>query len=206
VPDADVEAIRPHVARQVWAMIEPQRLTGMRPGEVILMRGVDLDRSGEVWVYTPDRHKAEHHGRQRTIYLGPRAQAVIQPWLRPNMKEYLFQPREVMAEYRREQRLRRRTPLYPSIQARSPKPNPKYRPGERYSPRTYYHVVNYGCIRAGVPSWSPNQLRHAAATRIREAFDLEAAQVVLGHARADVTQVYAERDLKKAREVMATVG
>ena len=35
VPDAPVEAIRPHVARQVWAMIELQRLTGMRPGEVV---------------------------------------------------------------------------------------------------------------------------------------------------------------------------
>ncbi len=32
VPDAFVDAIRPHVARQVWAMIELQRLTGMRPG------------------------------------------------------------------------------------------------------------------------------------------------------------------------------
>ena len=35
VPDAHVDAVRPHVARQVWAMIELQRLTGMRPGEVV---------------------------------------------------------------------------------------------------------------------------------------------------------------------------
>jgi hypothetical protein len=38
VPESFVAAIKPFVARQVWAMIEPQRLTGMRPGEIALMR------------------------------------------------------------------------------------------------------------------------------------------------------------------------
>jgi site-specific recombinase XerC len=57
-----------------------------------------------------------------------------------------------------------------------------------------------------VAVWHPNQLRHAAATRVRREAGLEAAQVVLGHARADVTQVYAERDLDRAREVMRAIG
>src|SRR5262249_463828 len=38
VPEAFVEAIRNHVLPEVWAMIELQRLTGMRPGEVCRMR------------------------------------------------------------------------------------------------------------------------------------------------------------------------
>lgn len=54
--------------------------------------------------------------------------------------------------------------------------------------------------------WSPNQLRHAAATEIRKKFGLEAAQVILGHAAADVTQVYAERDADKARDVIRQIG
>ena len=54
--------------------------------------------------------------------------------------------------------------------------------------------------------WSPNQLRHTAGTAIRKRFGLEAAQVILGHASADVTQVYAERDLQKAVEIMREVG
>jgi site-specific recombinase XerC len=54
--------------------------------------------------------------------------------------------------------------------------------------------------------WSPNQLRHSAATEIRSRFGLEAAQVILGHSRADVTQVYAERDLAKAKTVVREVG
>ena len=54
--------------------------------------------------------------------------------------------------------------------------------------------------------WSPNRLRHSAATAIRQRFGLEAAQVTLGHASADVTQVYAERDSAKAAKVMRLIG
>ncbi len=48
VPDEDVEATLPHVARQVRAMIELQRLTGMRPGEVVIMRASEINTSAEV--------------------------------------------------------------------------------------------------------------------------------------------------------------
>jgi integrase len=54
--------------------------------------------------------------------------------------------------------------------------------------------------------WSPLQLRHTAATIVRSRFGLEAAQVVLGHAKADVPQLYAERDLALAHTVMAELG
>ncbi len=48
VADASVDPIQPYVARQVWAMVELQRLTGMRPGEVCTMRTKDIDTSGAV--------------------------------------------------------------------------------------------------------------------------------------------------------------
>ena len=54
--------------------------------------------------------------------------------------------------------------------------------------------------------WAPNQLRHSAATEIRRQFGLEAAQIVLGHSKADVTQVYAERDLAKGIEIARRIG
>jgi integrase len=206
VPDALVDAIRPHVARQVWAMIQLQRLSGMRPGEVVLMRGCDLDRGGEVWSYTPGQHKTEHRGRSRRIALGPRAQEVLRPWLRADSMEYLFMPREAMAEFRAEQRRRRRTPLYPSQAARPRKPDPKQAPGDRYTTRTYNHAIRYGCARAGVPPWHPNQLRHAAATGIRHAFDLDAARAVLGHSDLKTSEVYAERDRERAARVMREIG
>jgi integrase len=54
--------------------------------------------------------------------------------------------------------------------------------------------------------WHPNQLRHTFATLVRKRHGLEAAQVLLGHSRADVTQVYAERNEELAASVAALVG
>jgi integrase len=78
-PDDHVEAIESHVARQVWAMVKLQQLTGMRPGEVIAMRTSDLDTSAGVWSYTPGSHKTEHHGRDRIVFLGPKSQEILRP-------------------------------------------------------------------------------------------------------------------------------
>ena len=100
VPDASVDAIRPYVSRQVWAMVELQRLTGMRSGEVRTMRTVDVDTSGPVWAYTPRTHKTKDFGHERKVYLGPLAQQVLRPWLRADPAAALFQPREAVAEYR----------------------------------------------------------------------------------------------------------
>lgn len=55
-------------------------------------------------------------------------------------------------------------------------------------------------------TWSPSQLRHSVATSVRKQFGLEAAQVMLGHSRADVTQVYAERNLALAADVARKIG
>ena len=55
-------------------------------------------------------------------------------------------------------------------------------------------------------SLSPSRLRHTAATQVRKEFGLESAQIILGHSAADVTQVYAERDLSKGIEVANRIG
>ena len=54
--------------------------------------------------------------------------------------------------------------------------------------------------------WHPYQLRHLFATRVRKEHCLEAAQVLLGHSRADVTQIYAERNEQLAAMVAAKIG
>ena len=54
--------------------------------------------------------------------------------------------------------------------------------------------------------WAPNRLRHSAGTAIRTKFGIEASQVVLGHSKIETTQVYAERDIAKASQIMAEVG
>jgi len=54
--------------------------------------------------------------------------------------------------------------------------------------------------------WAPNQLRHAAGTEIRKRFGLEGTQVALGRSKANVTEIYAERDLSKAMEIARQAG
>jgi integrase len=63
VADEHVEAVLPLLTPPVRAMVRVQRLSGMRPGEVVLMRPCDIDRArGLTWVYRPESHKTEHHG------------------------------------------------------------------------------------------------------------------------------------------------
>lgn len=54
--------------------------------------------------------------------------------------------------------------------------------------------------------WHPHQLRHSAATRLRKEHGVEAARVVLGHASAAITEIYAAIDATKARAVMESAG
>jgi site-specific recombinase XerD len=76
-------------------MIKLQQLTGMRPGEVVLMRRGDIDRRGEVWKYTPKEHKNEHHGLTREIAIGPRAQEILKPFLdNREAHQFCFSPAE----------------------------------------------------------------------------------------------------------------
>jgi len=54
--------------------------------------------------------------------------------------------------------------------------------------------------------WHPYQLRQNYATEVRKQFGLEAAQILLGHTKADVTPIYAERDLSRAAGVAQKIG
>lgn len=77
VSQAHVDAVTARVTRPVKAMIQLQLATGMRPGEVVLMRTCDIDMSGKIWEYRPGLHKTEHHGIDRIIFLGPRVATAL---------------------------------------------------------------------------------------------------------------------------------
>jgi integrase len=81
VPCEHVAAVRPFVSRQVWAVIQLQLLTGARSGELLILRGGDLDTTGKIWTYTPAGHKTAYRDHQRVIYVGPRAQQIVRPFL-----------------------------------------------------------------------------------------------------------------------------
>ena len=57
VADEHVEVVLPLVSPQVAAMVRVQRLCGMRPCEIVIMRRCDIDMTSDVWVFTPHDHK-----------------------------------------------------------------------------------------------------------------------------------------------------
>lgn len=231
VADELVDATLRLLPPPVRAMVQLQRLTGARGGELFTLRTCDLDTGGEVWTYRPAGHKTAHKGHKRVVYFGPQAQDVLRPFLRADLTAYLFQPAEA-AEWRNEcQRAKRRTPMTPSHRARAAraKARPKrYRP--RYSKDVYANAVARACVRAfPVPAdltagmsdtdaaaaitrwrtehhWHPHQLRHTAGTTYRREGDFETAKILLGHRTDAMTQHYAERDARKAAELIARIG
>ncbi len=128
VPDEHVAAVLPFVTPPVRAMIEVQALTGARPGEITQMRGCDIDRSGDVSIYRPGTHKTMHRGKARAIPLGPKAQAVLLPWLKAGQTAYLFSAAEAMDLHNAARRKARRSPMTPSQAARRKKAKPKRAP------------------------------------------------------------------------------
>jgi integrase len=54
--------------------------------------------------------------------------------------------------------------------------------------------------------WHPHQLRHSSGTAYRRHADFETAKIVLGHSSDSMTQLYAERDERKADEAVARLG
>ena len=202
VSDTDIEATLPFLPPVVADIVRFQRLVGCRPGEACAIRPGDVDRSCDVWEYRPQAHKTERFGHDRVIFIGPQAQAVLAPYLDRGPDEYCFSPAE--SEQRRHASRRVRADAIRRVRASE---NGRQRAlGPQYEKDSYRVAIARACRRAGVPHWTPNRLRHARATMIRQRFGLEAAQVVLGHSHADVTQIYAERDYRLAAEVAAQVG
>jgi integrase len=259
VDPAHVAAALPHVSRYVRAMVELQRLTGMRPGEVCAMTFAQIDRTGDVWLYRPTSHKTAYRGRTRVVPLGPRARAVLVSFLvndkpppdgwagvdlvndrtgrlaaadayqeagrdwdarllrdaaRPvvliagcivDPAAPVFSPLREQAERYARLRAHRVSKVQPSQQSRK-KSKPKRQPGEWYTPHALAQAVATACVKAEVPRWGPNRLRHLFATEVRKAHGLEAAGAVLGHAKMSATEVYAERDTALAVRVANEVG
>jgi len=136
VDDRVVDKTLVQLPEVVAAMVRFQRLTGCRPGEVCILRPRDVDRSGDVWRYVPARHKMEHRDRSRVIFIGPKARAILAPYLLRDADAYCFSPQDTDRKRKAKLRARRKTPVQPSQWDRS-KPSPKRKPGGRYNTGSY---------------------------------------------------------------------
>jgi integrase len=223
-----IDATLPFLQPAVAAMVRLQLLTGCRPEEVCKVRPLDLDMSNPAcWIYRPGsdagaegEHKTAHHGHERLIFIGPKAQDVLRPFLGTKIDAYCFSPAASEARRMAQRRASRKTPLWPSHQKRrTGKPR---RVANRYDTHAYRRAIARACRLADrkahekdatipadevvVPTWAPNRLRHSRATELRRLAGLDIAKTVLGHSRLETTQVYAEKDLAAAMELIAKIG
>ena len=201
VNEAHVRAVLPHCSPVIAAMVQVQMYTGMRSGELCQMRPMDIDTAGQIWMYAPQSHKTEHHGHVRIVALGPKAQAVLRPYLKRKIDACCFTPDEAL-EHRTGGKGRAVRPCY--------------------TKDTYGRAVRRAIVRCQqaekkaakekgrqaktVPTWHPHQLRHTAATIARKEFGVEAARAYLGHSSASMTELYAEMDAGLAAKVAKQIG
>lgn len=207
VPDELVDRTLPHLNRHVAGLVRFQRLTGCRPGDAVSLRWCDVDTSGAVWLFRPPHHKLAHKNLNRAVYLGPQAQALLAEFPTATPEEYVFSPRREREERNAARAANRKTKYYASRQGwQVRKVSPERAPGEKYTVASYGYAIRRACAKHEIESWAPNQLRHSFATTVRKEHGLEAAQVLLGHTRADVTQVYAERNEELATRIAGQLG
>jgi integrase len=214
VDSDDIEKTLAVLSKRVADMARIQRLCVMRPQDVCNLRACDIDRTGDVWLYRPYTHKTAHLGNVLTKYIGAAAQKILTPYLiekADTPEAFLFSPSDTMQDIAIERRKNRKTlnkkgEVQPSQKNRPRKENPKNAPGEQYNPESYSRAIARACKRAGVTPWSVNQLRHLAATEVRQKYGLEVAQIMCGHKHARTTEIYAEIDHEKGIQVAREIG
>lgn len=197
VPQEHIDAVLA-IANQRYAdMIRVQLLTGMRPGELCMMRVSHLNRDMQPWRYIPPHHKTEHKSKQRIILIGPKAQEILTHWIKRAETYQGFGKTKAKIEAEPKD-----SPVFPV----SPASNKLVGKLRCNTSQNYRDRIASLCDRAGVPRWSPNQLRHNAATTIRATAGIESARTVLGHSSSVTTEIYAEKDLGIAAKIISEIG
>jgi integrase len=88
--------------------------------------------------------------------------------------------------------------------------SPRLEDGKRESRATWWARLTEG-ERAEVRAWRrdhrwhPNWLRHSRATELRP-HGLDLVKTILGHSKVETTQIYSEKDLAAAMELVAKIG
>ena len=191
-----VQATAKHLPHIVRAMLRVQLATGMRPSELCAMRPVDIDRSGDVWIYRPASHKTAYRGQSREVPIVGDAREAIENYLNRKADAYLFSPKETMAWIRA--KLSSERTGYGSY--KKLKAEPKKQPGDKYDSGSYRQAIESGCKKAGVPVWTPYQIRHLVGCIVGQAMGLESCKALLVHENVKTTEIYSKASTQQAIE------
>ena len=197
VPVPIVVSTLPYLSPTVSAMARVQLLCGMRPQDVCRMTCGAVDRSKDIWIYRPDKHKNTHRGKGLIKAVPPAAQEILLKFWREDPNEVIFSTDDSLEHWRSTVRVRP-----PAVKSKK-RNQPVRRP---YKTSSYGKSIVYAIARAAkagvtIPHWQPNQLRHSIATQLRASAGAEAAQLFLGHSKIDTTLIYAEKSASALAEI-----
>lgn len=199
-----VRATAKHLSPVMKAMVRVQVATGMRPVELFRMRPADIDRSGEVWIYTPQTHKTMRTGRAKLIPIVGDAREAIEDYLNREPEAHIFSPAESMQWHRAMATANRKTPKKQGNRVGSNRvKNPIRAARTHFAGTSYQQAIKRAAKKAGVAHWHPYQLRHLTATVIRAALGIEESQALLGHSTALMTAHYARESVEAATRAAA---
>ena len=179
VEERDVQQTALYASAKLRAMIFIQWHTGMRPAEVCCLAKSAIDTATDPWIYRPHEHKSDHHRKERAIPIGPRGQQGLCEWWDQPRGDWLFEGHR---------------------HGVTPTGAPMHR-------NSYSQAILRINRQHGLAEWSPNQIRHAFATRIeRETGDERAAQLLLDHSDTRTTRGYIDADTQRKLELMRQYG
>ncbi len=210
---SQIEQILPELVPQLVDMLQLHAIVGMRPGDLVIMRPGDIDRSDDVWVYRPASHKNEWRGQHLAYAIGPRAQKILAPYLE-NRKPHVpcFQPAVTRKQRQEIVHAKRKTKRTNQATKRLIKRPMKIK--DHYTTQSYGRAIRRAAERLTKDDreaflalhFAPNRLRHTKATELRASHGIEAARVALGHSNISTTLIYAEADLAKAKAIALESG
>jgi len=205
-----VKRTLPHLTATAAAMVQTSLHTGMRPGELCRMRWQDIDVSGDIWVYTPTYHKNTWRGKERNIYIGETAQAILNHYqsIRPLPdSEYIWMSGEswVFGRLARDNNRQTAAALVHNI---------PWQMTGYLKTHNFHQSIQRACKSAGVEAWSPYQCRHYFAREMlkgitqiyldggADAPPMEAVASLLGHYSINTTEIYTGKNDTLAKGIL----
>jgi integrase len=190
--------------RVVGDMVKLQWLTGMRPGEIFCMKWENINSSDDIWLYSPETHKTEHHDIERIIPLNRSCQMILERYQDTPEDQIIFSPKRTIREKAEERAAKRKSKRQPSQIKRfkSQRRAEQYCKNESYNRYSYRTAIVRAAQKAGVKTWFPYQLRHKRLTEIEhKTGSKDAARLIAGHTSTKTTEIYLQRDIERIKEI-----
>ncbi len=182
VPLRDLARAMKHMPEMSAAMVRLEYYCGARPSEVCNMRGDQIKRQsfrlGKQTIRVPDGLLVFLPKQHKTAHRGEIVFYTLGPRAQDVLAPWLKGPDFVF----------------------------QWQKGRPCDYATYWRHISEACEAAGIPHWTPNQLRHSFMTRWDALAGIEAASAAVRHKSLETSAIYIQRDIKKVGELAAKFG